>query len=212
MKYFIVALLVIVAAGRQSYGQAAALSPQVVTRYAELVRADWEAEAQQKLLNELAETHNKRATEARQASKTDQASWETEVAKQLQEKAAALAAAAVPTKKERSALEGLHKELNLSLLVNTPADVTGGFSSSEMAYLDKLAERSLKADQETALIEESRRLYSQQILTNTVADDINRLTILMGQAQQDVRLIEQEKANLELKKLEFRALRRLSAK
>lgn len=212
MKCFIVALLVIVAAGRVSYGQAAALSPQVVTRYAELVRADCEVEAQQKLLNELAETHSKRATEARQASKTDQASWETEVAKQLQEKAAALTAAAVPTKKERSALEGLHKELNLSLLANTPAEITGGFTSSEMAYLDKLAERSLKADQETALIEESRRLYSQQILTNNVADDINRLAILMGQSQQEVRLIEQEKSNLELKKLEFQALRRLGTK
>ena len=100
------------------------------------------------------------------------------------------------------------KNFSVSLLVSTPADVTGGFTSSEMAYLDKLEERAQKADQEAALVAESRRLYSQQVLTNNVAEDIYRLTMLMGQAQQDVRQLEQERANMELKKLEFRALRR----
>jgi hypothetical protein len=215
MKCFVLALSVLVVVGRLAHGQAAAssaLSPQVVTRYAELVRADYELEAQQQLLKELAETHNKRAIEARQANKVEQVTWETEVAKQLQDKAAALTAGAAPAKKERAALEEVHKELSVSLLANTPADVTGGFSSIEMAYLDKLEERTQKSDQEAALIEESRRLYSQQILTNNVAEDINRLTMLMGIAQQEVRRLEQEKANLELKKLEFRALRRLSPK
>jgi hypothetical protein len=215
MKCFVVALAVVLATGRLAHAQAvasSALSPQVVTRYAELVRADYEIDAQQKLLNELIEIHNKRAAEARQANKPEQATWETEVTKQLQEKVAALSAAAAPTKKERAALEEGHKELSVSLLANTPADVTGGFTSTEMAYLDKLEERAQKADQEAALVAETRRLYSQQVLTNNVAEDIYRLTMLMGQAQQDVRQLEQERANMELKKLEFRALRRISAK
>jgi hypothetical protein len=215
MKCFVVALSVMMVAGPLAYGQAAApsaLSPQVVTRYAELVRADCEVEAQQKLLNELAETHNKRAAEARQANKPEQGTWETEVAKQLQEKAAALAATAAPARKERAALEEVHKELSVSLLANTPAEVTGGYNSSEMAYLDKLEERARSADQEAAAIVESRRLYSQQILTNNVAEDIFRLNVLLEQSNREVRLLEQERANMELKKLEFRALRRLSSK
>ena len=215
MKCFIVAVSVIVAVGRLAYGKAAAssaLSPQVVTRYAELLRAECEVDAQQKLLNDLVETHNKRATEARQASKADQATWETEVAKQLQEKAVALAAVAGPAKKERAALEESHKDLSLSLLANTPAEITAGFTSNEMAYLDKLEERTKMADQEVALLAETRRLYSQQIVTNNVAEDINRLSTLMDQSQREMRQLEHERANLELKKLEFRALRRLGAK
>ncbi len=204
-----------IVAGPLAYGQAAAssaLSPQVVTRYAELLRTECEVDAQQKLLTELVDTHNKRATETRQAGKADQATWETEVAKQLQEKAAALAAVAGPAKKERAALEESHKDLSLSLLANTPAEVTGGFTSNEMAFLDKLEERTKMAGQEAALLADSRRLYSQQIVTNIVAEDINRLSILMDQSQRDVRQLEREKANLELKKLEFQALRRLGAK
>jgi hypothetical protein len=215
MKCFVVILSGVMLAGALAFGQAAAtsaLSAQVVTRYAELVRADCESGAQQKLLNELADTHNKRAAEARQASKTDQATWETEVAKQLQEKAAALATATAPVKKERAALEEVHKELSVSLLANTPADITSGYNSSEMAYLDKLEERARNADQEAAGFIESRRLYSQQIITNNVSEDINHLTLLMGQAQREVQLLQQEKANMELKKLEFQALRRLSPK
>ena len=215
MKCFVVTLSGMMIAGAVAYGQAAApsaLSAQVVTRYAELVRTDCEMGAQLKLLNELADTHNKRAAEARQANKTDQATWETEVAKQLQEKAAALATATAPAKKERAALEEVHKELSVSLLANTPADVTSGYTSSEMAYLDKLEERARFADQEAAAIVESRRLYSQQILTNTVAEDIYRLNVLLEQSNREVRLLELERANMELKKLEFRALRRLSPK
>jgi hypothetical protein len=215
MKCFVVTLSGMMVAGAVAYGQAAApsaLSAQVVTRYAELVRTDCEMGAQLKLLNELADTHNKRAAEARQANKTDQATWETEVAKQLQEKAVALATATAPAKKERAALEEVHKELNVSLLANTPADITSGYTSSEMAYLDKLEERARFADQEAAAIVESRRLYSQQILTNTVAEDIYRLNVLLEQSNREVRLLELERANMELKKLEFRALRRLSSK
>ncbi len=188
------------------------MTPQVVTRYAELVRGDTEAEAQQKLLTELADLHTKRATEARQGNKAEQATWETEAAKQLQEKSAAITASSAQIKKEKAALEEVHKELGLSLLANTPADVTSGYSSSEMAYLDKLEERIQKSDQEAAAIIETRRLYTQQILTNNVTEDINRLTLLLDQSQREVRQLEHDKANLELKKLEFRALRRLGAK
>jgi hypothetical protein len=215
MKCFVVTLSLMTVAGTLAYGQVtaqSALSAQVITRYAELVRADGEVEAQQKLLNELAETHTKRATEARQANKAEQGTWETEVAKLLQEKSAALAATAAPARKERAALEEVHKELSVSLLANTPADVTGGYNSSEMAYLDKLEERARYADQEAAAIVESRRLYSQQILTNNVAADIIRLNVLLEQSNREVRSLEQERANMELKKLEFRALRRLSPK
>ena len=215
MKCFVFALSVLVVAGRLAHGQAVAssgLSAQIVARYAELVRADYELDARQKLLNELIETHNKRATEARQANKAEQGTWETEVAKRLQEKAAALASSAAPARKERAALEEVHKELSVSLLANTPADVTGGYNSSEMAYLDKLEERARYADQEATAIVESRRLYSQQILTNNVAEDILRLNVLLEQSNREVRSLEQERANMELKKLEFRALRRLSPK
>jgi hypothetical protein len=193
-------------------GQATILAPQVVTRYAELVRGDTETEAQRKLLTELSDLHTKRAAEARQGNKAEQAVWEAEEAKQLQDKANALVANAAELKKEKLALEGTYKELGLSLLANTPAEVTSGYTSSEMAYMDKLEERIQKSDQEVAAIVENRKLYSQQILTNNVAEDINRLSILLDQSQREVRQLEHDKANLELKRLEFRALRRLGTR
>jgi hypothetical protein len=215
MKCFLVVLSIVAAAGSLAYGQAAAsptLTPQVVTRYAELVRGEQEIGAQQKLLTELADSHIKRAAEAQQGNKPEQATWETDLGRQLQEKATVIAASLAQTKKERVALEEAHRELSISLLANTPAEVTAGFSSSEMAYLDKLEEKSLKAEQEAAMLVETRRNYTQQVLTNTAAEDILRLNIMLQQTQNEVRELEFQKTFLELKKLEFRALRRVVTK
>lgn len=213
MKCILVMVAVLLASGGLIFAQApapapAALTPQVLTRYAELVRAGYELDAQQKLLSDLAKAHSERAAEARQANKAEPAAWEADAAKQLQDKSSALEARLNDVKKERASLEEGHKELSVSLLATTAASITAGYSSAEMTYLDKLQERVQQADQETANLIESSKLCSQQILTNNVAEDINRLTQLMDQNQREMRRLEQDKANMELKKLEFRALRR----
>lgn len=213
MKCILVMVAVLLASGGFALAQEpatapAALTPQVLTRYAELVRAGYELEAQQKLLNDLAKAHGGRATEAREASKADQAAWETDAAKQLQDKSAALEARLADVKKERAALEEAHKELAVSLLATTPGSITAGYTAAEMTFLDKLQERVQQADQDTAALIEGSKQYSQQILTNNVAEDIARLTILLEQNRRDLQRFEEKKADLELKKLEFRALRR----
>jgi len=215
MKSFLVVLSIVATAGFLAYGQPAApptLAPQVVTRFAELLRGEQEIGAQQRLLTELAEAHAKRAQEAQQASKAELAAWETDLVRQLQEKAASIAASLAQTKKERIALEEAHKELSVSLLANTPAEVTSGYTTSEMAYLDKLEEKAQQADREAAAIIETRRNYTQQVLTNIVAEDIYRLSMLLEQTQTEVRQLEFQKDTLELKKMEFRALRRIVSK
>lgn len=213
MRCVSVIVPVLLAAGSLAFAQAPApaaapATPQVLARYAELVRADYEFDAQQKLLADLAKAHIDRAAAARDANKADLAAWETDAAKQLQDKSATLDPRLADVKKERTALEEAHKELAVSLLAATPASITAGYTPAEMTFLDKLQERVLQADQDTAALIEGSKQYSQQILTNNVAEDIARLTILMEQNRRDLHRLEEQKADLELKKLEFRALRR----
>ena len=161
--------------------------------------------AQFDLLNQLAQEHRKRAAEI----PADQArsQWETELAKELADRAAAILNRLNSTNKDRLAYESAHPELAATGL---PISLTAGTNrpgSAELAFLDALAARRTAIQQELATASEAGNLYVMQLATNTASSEISQIHSQIRANANSMKQLQKELFDLELKNLEFRALR-----
>ena len=183
-------------------------SPQAAAD-ATLDRRVIEANAQFELLNQLAQEHRKRAEETPRDSGRSQ--WESALAKELDDRAAAMLSLLNTASQERLASEQAQPGLAASALTNSVIKTTQGPSSEEIAFLEALAARRAAIQQELATASEAANLYAVQLATNTGFVDFSNINFLnfhclLRDNGNAIKQLQKELADLELKQLEFRAL------
>ncbi|MGH7967695.1 MAG: hypothetical protein ACREIC_03095, partial [Limisphaerales bacterium] len=151
--------------------------------------------------------HRKRAedTPRDQAAKSQ---WESDLAKELSERASAIASSMAEIAKERVAFEQSNPALIASLGPNSPAGATNGPSIDELSFLVKLESTKTALQQELASAMDTGTLYSAQLLTNTGSYEFSRITSLIQNNGYLTKQLQRELSDIELRSLEFRALKR----
>jgi hypothetical protein len=176
--------------------------------YAALLKSDLELNTQFKLLSNLAQEHRKLAEEATKANQSEKALWENELAKDLSDRGSALLKQLSDVSKQRLAFEKAHKNTGVSVGSLNAAVTATRLSTHEIEFLSKLDEGLQRVDQELRGARLDSSAYAAQISTNTMPYDFERASYVLDQNARKVRQLEQEHFDLELRKLEFQALRR----
>lgn len=174
--------------------------------YATLNRRVIEANTQFELLNQLAQEHRKRT----EATPRDQGSyqWESELTKELSDQASAILSLLNNVSKERLAVEQAHPDLAASVLPNSATGATNGPNPDEIAFLAKLAEKRTAVQQEIAATTAAASLYYTQLATNSSSGEPSQVYSLIRDNDNSAKRLQKELSDLELKHLEFRALRK----
>lgn len=157
--------------------------------------------AQFELLSQLASEHRTRAEEATKANQIERASWEDQLASELLAKASNILG---------HAYETVAAEPSNGSVQGSAAGEGGvnSLSLAERAYLDKLQERLQTIQQEIAALAAQATSYAQQLPTNTIPYAYGNASAQLQENGREQRSFLREQADLELKKLEFWALRR----
>jgi hypothetical protein len=149
------------------------------------------------LLSEMLQEHQKRAADSAQKTQTERAQWEADLVNELQQKSAR-----VQKGIEQATQPSGKSDLKAAA---TNVDDQLAFVSTVEARLDQIRQ------QLSAAIEDSRVL-TMQIGTNKAPEDFARLSSVLSDNQNVVRELQREQLDLELRKLEFRALWKASQK
>lgn len=163
-------------------------------RYLDFTRREGEVAGQRKLLLEFSTLHQGRAEAARNGGQQDLARWENDVATECANRAQRLEKELAEITRERSAME--------------PALPAGNIASSESAvYLTRLQERTTDAKQQLATLGDVTSLYLSQLATNNTPEQVSQVSDQLERQRYEERALRRELDNLELRRLEFRALR-----
>ncbi len=182
------------------------VTPDELSTYSTMKKAEIELGAQSKLVNDLAQEHRKRAEDAKASDKAELAKWETDLAGQLDERGTALAKQLAEATQQRLAFEQAHT--NLTPILNIGAAAAPSDNAEEVLYFGRLDELIGGVQQElNARLDEGTAL-TLQLHTNNAPEDVARISDLLQANGRQVKVLQREKSDLELKKLEFRALRK----
>lgn len=176
--------------------------------YVALIRSQVELSTQFKLLISLASEHRKRADEAAAASQGPKAVWETELAKELHDKSDALLQQLSEATKQRQAFEQAHRNVAVSPGNLSAAAADARISPQEIEFIKKIDERIDRVSQDLLAARQSAATYAMQMQTNKMPYDYQQAAEVFQQNARKIRQLEQEQADVELRKLEFLALRR----
>jgi hypothetical protein len=175
---------------------------------ATLLKSDLELNTQVKLLSSLAQEHRRRAEEATRADQAQKALWENDLAKELSNKSEALLQQLNEVTKERLAFEQAHKNAGVSVGGLNAVTTTTRISPQEMEFISKLDERLDRVAQELLTARQYANAEAGRIHTNTMPYGFEKAASILEQNARNIRQLEQEQSDLELRKLEFQALRR----
>jgi hypothetical protein len=176
--------------------------------YAALLRSNLELNAQFKLLSNLAQEHRKLSEQATKANLAEKALWEDELAQELSNRSSAALKQLNDVTKQRLAFEKAHDNAAVSVVSLNAAITVTRLNSHEIEFLSKLDEGLQRVDQELRAARQDSTVYAAQMSTNTIAYDFERAAYTLDQNTRKVRQLEHEHFDLELRKLEFMALRR----
>lgn len=176
--------------------------------YAALLKSNLELNAQFKLLSNLAQEHRKLSEQATKANLAEKAHWEDELAQELSDRSSAALKQLDDVTKQRLAFEKAHNDVAVSVASLNAAITATRLNSHEIEFLSKLDEGLQRIDQELRAARQDATAYAAQISTNTMAYDFERAAYTLEQNARKVRQLEHEHFDLELRKLEFLALRR----
>jgi hypothetical protein len=176
--------------------------------YVALLKSQLELSAQFRLLGSQAQEHRKRAEEAAAASQGQKSVWETELAKELRDKGDAILKQLSEVTRQRQAFEQAHKNIAASVGSLSAATADSRVSPQEIEFLKKLDERFDRVNQELLAARQYSFDYAEGMRTNTMTYDFQKAAAEFDQNARKIRQLEQEQSDLELRKLEFLALRR----
>jgi hypothetical protein len=190
---------------------AAAAKPTAMTaeeraQYATLTRSELELTVQLKLLAELIREHLKRADESASTAAPEKAQWENDLAQEWRARSSAILAQLNEATKQRLVFEAAHAPAPppaFGLLEDTKT-----LKPEEFAYLSKLDERMIKTREELAAIDEATRNLHAQLQTNRTDEATWRISGMFEENARQTRQLEKEMLDLELRRLEFRAIRK----
>lgn len=146
-----------------------------------------ELRIQSRLLAALAQEHRQRAEVAARNDQAQRAKWETELAEELGQRS------------------------SLAQLAEHPAESAGPLSPAETDYLSKLQQRLQTVQQQLAATAQEVNAYALQAATNrdTIVYGDNSLALTLQALTVDLRRLQAEQADLNLRTSQFWALRAL---
>lgn len=179
------------------------LNPEDSARYVTMKIDEARLETQLKLLTDLADEHLKRS-EAAKSERLESEKWETACSQELRDRAVAVTRQLNEAAKARLAFEEGH------LPPITPSVGLGGPGAdpNELAYVARLDKRFIAVTAEWLAALEKGRTLVMQLGTNRVPEEVSRIADLLNESTREARELEKEQADLELRKLEFRAIRK----
>ena len=183
-----------------------ALTPQQRAEYSALTTGETELNAEIKLLAELVELHVSRAEEASRAGAAEKSLWEGLLAQEFRARSASLLAKLNDTTKQRLAFEA--EQMAPADAGHPGGENTRPLNANEFEYLSRLDQRLLQVREEMAAINETTKTLYAELATNSTSEAVTRISSLLDDNAFRGKTCEREQADLELKKLEFRALRK----
>jgi small-conductance mechanosensitive channel len=147
--------------------------------------------AQALLLKELIQEHQKRAADSTQKNLSEKAKWETELVTELQEKSGRV----------QKSIEQVSQSASATNDLKAAGDV-----DEQLVFVSTLEARLEQLHQELAATIEQSRVLSMQIGTNKSPDEIGSASLVLGENQRLVKELQKELLDVELRKLEFRAI------
>lgn len=181
------------------------LTAEQSAEYIRLVREELQVSTERNVLARLAEEHLQRAAELGALGKAEKAQWETDRAEELKDKSSNLLTNLNELTSQRLTFEIAHAPVAPTAPGNLAEKKS--LSRDEFAYLTALDERLLRVRQEIATLQESARLLAAELQTNHAEEDVQRISGLVDANTFRMRQSEKEQSDIELRKLEFRALR-----
>jgi hypothetical protein len=181
------------------------LSPEDRAEYARLTKAEVELSTRLKVLGELAQEHLQRAEDSK-AGAPEKSRWETDLAHELRDKSSVALEQLNTLTKQRLAFEAVHPPT--ASLVSAPLNEPRALTPDEFVYVTKLEERLLIVRQELVANAETARGFHAELQTNNTPEDMERISLRLDENARQSRQWEREQFDLELKQLEFRALRK----
>ena len=148
--------------------------------------------AQALLLKEMIQEHQKRAADSTQKGLSEIAKWETDLVAELQEKSGRV---------QKSIDQASQPASGTNDLKAAAGDV-----DEQLVFVSTLEARLEQLRQELAAAMEDSRVLSMQIGTNKAPEDIGAASQVLGENQRFVKELQKELLDLELRKLEFRAI------
>ena len=150
--------------------------------------------AQALLLKEMIQEHQKRAADSTQKSLSEKAKWETDLVTELQEKSVRV---------QKSIEQATQPSSGINDLKAAAGDV-----DEQLVFVSTVEARLEQLHQELAAAIEDSRVLSMQIGTNKAPEDIGGASMVLGENQRLVKELQKEVLDLELRKIEFRAIRK----
>jgi hypothetical protein len=154
--------------------------------------------AQALLLKEIMQEHQKRAADLTQKNQSEKAKWETDLLNELQDKNARVQKSIDQATQPWPGTNGVKA-------ASSEVDDQLVFVSTVEAGLEQIRQEL------SAAIEDSRVLATQ-IATNKAPEDFAGMSLVLGENQRHVKELQREQLDLELRKLEFRAIQKVMQK
>lgn len=160
---------------------------------------------QAELLKDLAQEHSNRAAQAAVSNQVERVKWETELAGEFQAQSARLL----------KVMDQMTKMQNGSEAAPLGAGGAGevkGVTDEEIEFLAKLEEKRLQVDHELDSTLEQSRFNAMQLATNNLPENVQKIAFIEEENQRYIRNLQKEQSDLDLKRLEYRAIRRFLKK
>lgn len=148
--------------------------------------------AQSLLLKEMMQEHGRRAADLTEKSQGEKAKWETDLANELQEKSARVQKSIDQTAQPWART----KELR----------VATGDVDDQLVFVSTVDARLQQIRLEVAAALEDGRVLAMRIGTNKVPEDFAGMSLVLAENQKFVNELQREQLDLELRRLEFRAI------
>ena len=182
------------------------LTPQESATVARLNESLIELKTRSTLLLSLAEEHLRKSSQALNQNQPDKARWEQELATELHDKNAVVAKQMSELKLAQTKFEEGRGSLAAT---QAGASAKGeGLESDELLYLAKLNENLASAEREIAAATDEAQSYVLQLQTNNSPDQVQSVSRLLEDNKRALYEFRKRQTDLELRKLEFWALRR----
>lgn len=160
-----------------------------------------EVTAQFALLKELAAQHRQRADEANSANQRDKAKWESELARELADRVDRTAVQLEEVMRQRLTAEESAKLSAGPATLETP-------DRDEAAFLARLNTQLWRVEQDIKAALETTKGLTAQLQTNSTPEHVLRVSLLVEDNNTLIRFLERDRSDLELKALQYRALKK----
>jgi hypothetical protein len=147
--------------------------------------------AQSLLLRDMAQEHLKRAADLTQNNQAEKAKWESDLVNELKEK-----------------IVRVQKNIDQAAQPSTGTNdlKTAVEVDDQLIFVSTVEARLEQLRQEVSAAIEDGRVLTVQMTTNKAPEDIASVSFALNENQKVVKQLQKEQADLDLRKLEFRAL------